>query len=159
MFKRTKEKPMEFVFGMEQVLAYFKEKDFKEVNYKLSEQPSDDEKITKEIKRCLENVEWMKGFQHKSQVYLIYHSENTISMKTLFKKYTELSRRVTGKKGHYNKANDEIENFVVRDEEQTTLYMIRVGSDIIKVLCPVEQEEEMKQVLKELNSFVYKREK
>lgn len=159
MFRRTKETETRYEFNMDELLSYFKKRDYVNMNYKVSEKGSDDEKISKEIKRSLENVKSITGFERVNQFYLIYHSENTLAMKNLFKKYMELSKQVTGKEGLYNKANIDIENYIVREDNRTTFYMIRVGSDMVKVCSPVTMEEEMKRVLKEINEFVYKREK
>lgn len=156
---KKKDTTTQFMFDIEEVVSYFKEGNYIERPYKIAENVDENDKLSKEIRRALEHVEWIKGFEYIDQLYMIYHGNNAQQMKTLFHKYIELSVSITGKEGHHNQGNDEIENYVMRDEENNTLYILRVGSDLIKACVPLENQDELKHVFSTLNSFIYKREK
>ncbi|MDO5294859.1 MAG: hypothetical protein Q4F05_19160 [bacterium] len=157
--RHKREKSTQFILDIDQVVAYFKAGNYIETPYKAIANGDGSDKLSKEIRRALDHVEWIKGFEYLDQFYMIYHGQSTQQMKVLFNKYRELSISVTGKDGYHKQANDEIENYVVRDDKNTTLYMLRVGNDLVKACVSWEEEEQMKQVFSTLNSFVYKREK
>lgn len=158
IFKTRKQQSIDYMYEIDKVIEYFEKGDYIETSYKVKSKSQENDKLSKEIRLVLETMEWIKGYEHVNQIYMIYHGKDDVQAKALFHKYIKLSENITGKDGVYRKANHDIENYVSR-EEDTILYMIRVGNDVIKVCASIEQQEEIKRVLTQLNEYVYKQQK
>lgn len=157
MFGRKKETEYRFIFDIEEVIQYFETNNYIGTKYKKNESKQSQDRLQKEINRYMEQMEWIKGYESIGTHYVIYHGNSTRWTALLFSKLKELAEKTARSNGCYSKANKDIENFVIRDEEDMTFYMLRVGADIITTCVPRMQEEEMRTVFTSLNNYVYKR--
>lgn len=157
MFGRKKEIGYAFVLDTEQVIQYFKENNYIETTYKKRKNTMGKDRAIKDMASCLSHIKWIKGYELFGLSYLVYHGENSSWAGRLFENLKETAEQSAGSTGACSQVNEDIENYVIRDIEGMTFYMLRVGADIISTCLPREREEEMKKVFTLLNTFVYKR--
>ena len=155
MFGRRKKKKEQFVLDIDSVMAYFEDNHYVGRRYRKTATSKDH--AEKEIVDCLNHMEWIHGYEAAGINYVVYRGKSRYWSDSFFKKSKEVAQNTAGAEGLYNNANSDIENFVIRDSQGMTFYMLRVGADLITTCVEKEREEEIKRVFGELNTFIAKR--
>lgn len=155
MFGRRKKKKEQFVFDIDSVIGYFEDNHYVGTRYRKTMTAQDH--AEREIVSYLNHMEWIRGYEAVGINYVIYHGRSRYWSNMFFKRLKEVAQNTTGTEGVYNNANMDIENFVIRDSEGMTFYMLRVGEDLITTCVEKEREEEIKRVFENLNTFINKR--